>query len=374
MHTVHQPLCGVIPPHILTRVAPETLDQMRELASARSHRCADRSVALAAKAAPSRVHRGVYDGKHHIDLPGKLVRSDHKTRGGDREVGEAWDGSGDTWEFFARVFGRDSIDGRGMRIDSTVHDSRHFDNAMWTGEQMVYGDGDGVYFNRFTIAKEVIGHELTHGITQYSAGLGYFGQNGALNEHLSDAFGVMVKQYTYGQTVHQADWLIGAGLFTRKVDGVAIRSMAAPGTAYDDPVLGTDPQPDHMNGYVDTDDDNGGVHINSGIPNHAFYLAAMAIGGKSWNVMGKVWYRTLTERLQSDDDFAAFASATVDVAGALYGTGGSIQRIVAEAWAEVGLPVPLFATCTSMEGHVSRRVRIHDVQAVPPVMKPRRRA
>ena len=280
------------------------------------------------------------------------------------EVGEAWDGSGATFDFFEQVFGRNSIDGRGMRIDSTVHYSKRFDNAMWNGSEMVYGDGDGRIFNRFTVAKDVIGHELTHGITQYTAGLGYEGQTGALNEHISDAFGIMVKQYFFGQTVHDSDWLIGAGLFTPKIHGSAIRSMAAPGTAYDDPLVGRDPQPSHMSGYVETEDDNGGVHINSGILNHAFYLAAMAIGGKSWEVLGKIWYAVLTQRLKSDADFAAFAGATVEVAGEMFGNGGSVQRIVAEAWTEVGLPVPGF-TCTSATEHVSRRTGIRHVVADP---------
>jgi Zn-dependent metalloprotease len=260
-----------------------------------------------------------------------------------------------------------------MCIDSTVHYSKRFDNAMWNGSEMVYGDGDGRIFNRFTAAPDVIGHELTHGITQYTAGLGYFGQTGALNEHISDAFGIMVKQYKLGQTVHESDWLIGAGLFTKKIHAHGIRSMAAPGTAYDDPLVGRDPQPAHMNGYVETEDDNGGVHINSGILNHGFYRAAMALGGKSWEVLGWIWYATLTQRLTSDADFHDFARATVDIAGEKYGNGGSVQRIVAEAWTEVGLPVPLF-TCTSVTEHVSRRAGIHYVVGDSPVTKWRQRA
>ena len=225
----------------------------------------------------------------------------------------------------------------GMRIDSTVHFSRRFDNAMWNGSQIVYGDGDGRYFHRFTAALDVIGHELTHGVTQFTAGLAYSGQSGALNEHISDAFGIMVKQFFLGQTVTESDWLIGAELFTANVDGVAIRSMAAPGTAYDDPILGRDPQPSHMDHYVETEDDNGGVHINSGIPNHAFYLAATAIGGHSWEVTGQVWYAALTRHLGPNAEFHDFVSATSDAAAELYGSGGSVQRIVRQAWSEVGL-------------------------------------
>ena len=154
----------------------------------------------------------------------------------------------------------------------------------------------------------------------------------------------MVKQFRLGLSAKVSDWLIGAELFGPAVKGKAVRSMAAPGTAYDDPILGRDPQPAHMRNYVDTPDDHSGVHINSGIPNHAFYLAAIAIGGNTWEVLGRIWYATLTQRLTSDADFNDFARASVDVAGELYGNGGPIQRIVASAWSEVGLVVPLFDT------------------------------
>jgi Zn-dependent metalloprotease len=237
------------------------------------------------------------------------------------------------------VFGRNSIDNRGLRVDSVVHYGMHFDNAMWNGEQIVYGDGDGHLFNRFTASIDVIGHELTHGVTQYTAALGYTGQTGALNEHISDAFGIMVKQYTLGQSASESDWLIGAELFGPGVHGKAVRSMAAPGTAYDDPVLGRDPQPSHMRGYVDTPDDHGGVHINSGILNHAFYLAAVALGGMTWQVLGRIYYVALTERLTPDADFADFVRAIVDIAGELYGIGGRVQRVVADACGSVGIGV-----------------------------------
>jgi Zn-dependent metalloprotease len=189
------------------------------------------------------------------------------------------------------------------------------------------------------MALEVIAHELTHGMTQHSAGLAYFGQAGALNEHISDAFGIMVKQYKLGLSAAESNWLIGEGLFGPGVKGKAVRSMAAPGTAYDDPVLGRDPQPSHMKDYVNMADDRGGVHINSGIPNYAFYRAAKSIGGHTWPVLGKVWYVTVTERLSPVADFKEFASQTVSVAGELYGAESAVRRAVAEAWAAVGVPV-----------------------------------
>lgn len=185
---------------------------------------------------------------------------------------------------------------------------------------MVFGDGDGIIFTGFTGATDVIGHELTHGVTGSEANLTYQGQSGALNESISDVFGVMVKQYKLGQTAAQAEWLIGAGILAKGIKGVALRSMKAPGSAYDDPKLGKDPQPADMAHYVKTAEDNGGVHINSGIPNHAFYLIATALDGHSWEKVGQIWYDTLTDQnLKANASFATFANTTIRHAGARYG-------------------------------------------------------
>lgn len=380
MTTIPHHICGVIPPHILDRVAQHsddaaddaraTLKQMRELARDRTRSFVAGEPIIEPAAAAPKKRRNVYDAQHHRQLPGKLVMSEHKPRSSDVEVTEAYDGSGATFDFYSQVFSRNSIDDRGMRLDSTVHYSVRFDNAMWNGHQMVYGDGDGRLFRRFTASVDVIGHELTHGVTQYAAALGYSGETGALNEHISDAFGIMVKQFTHRLTARESDWLIGAELFTPAVRGKGVRSMAAPGTAYDDPVLGRDPQPAHMRGYVDTDDDNGGVHINSGIPNHAFYLAAIALGGNSWDVLGRIWYATATQRLNSDADFNDFARATTDIAGELYGNGGRVQNIVADAWSSVGIKTPLYG---SSHRHTSRTRPVDRPAALTAAAKWRRR-
>ena len=176
-------------------------------------------------------------------------------------------------------------------------------------------------------------------MTQHTSVLEYRGESGALNEHFSDVFGILVKQYALEQTAKQSSWIIGEGLFTRRVNGAGIRSMKAPGTAYDDPILGRDPQPSHMRHYVLTDDDNGGVHINSGIPNHAFYLAATAIGGHAWKVVGRIWYEVLTAKLGKRAQFSDMVRETVLVAGALFGNGSEVQKAVADAWEAVGLRV-----------------------------------
>jgi Zn-dependent metalloprotease len=282
--------------------------------------------------------RTIYTANNAEPLPGTPVRSEGAAPTGDLAADEAYDGLGSTWDFYYEVFKRNSIDDEGMPLLATVHYGQGYNNAFWNGRQMVFGDGDGQLFNRFTIALDVIGHELAHGVTEDEAGLVYMFQPGALNEHCSDCFGVCIKQRVLNQTAHEADWLIGAGLLGPTVNGVALRSMKEPGTAYDDPVLGKDPQPAHMDNYVDTWQDNGGVHINSGIPNRAFYLAATAIGGYAWEKAGRIWYETLRDiRLTSEPKFEQFAQLTIAVAGQLYGAGSTEQKAVGDAWAQVGV-------------------------------------
>jgi len=287
----------------------------------------------------NRLDRTIYDAKNSENLPGTVVKREGGKTKGERTVSEAYDYSGSTYNFFRDIFNRNSIDTRGMKLDSTVHYGEDYNNAFWNGTQMVYGDGDGEIFQRFTKSIDVIGHELAHGVTQYEAALEYGGQAGALNESFSDIFGSLVKQYSLKQKTEKADWLIGNGLFTRKVKGVALRSMKEPGTAYNDPTIGKDPQPGHMKDYVNTTSDNGGVHINSGIPNRAFYLTAVELGGYAWEKAGKIWYVALTERLRENANFQNAANSTFEVAGTLYGKGSSEQKVIGKAWFQVGIKI-----------------------------------
>jgi hypothetical protein len=368
VRNVRNVVCGAIPPHILERVAAHTsgeagenaratLEHMQELESGRVAATLLESVSVVAppsEEARPRKRLCVYDANNQFALPGQLAMSEHGPRSTDVEVTQAYDGSSATWDFFWRVFGRASVDGKGMRLVSTVHYGASFENAFWNGRQMIYGHADGRLFRSFTSSIDVIAHELTHGVTQHAAALGYSGETGALNEHLSDVIGIMVKQYMLGHSAHESDWLIGKEIFGPDVAGHAVRSMARPGSAYDDPVLGRDPQPSHMRDYVHTTEDHGGVHINSGILNHAFYLASMAIGGKTWEGAGLIWYAALTERLKPDANFADFARATVDIVGEVHGNGSPEQRNVAEAWSAVGLPVRLFECLSKGETNPMR--------------------
>ena len=334
----------IIPPYVLEQVANNTeepeqrkraIDNLSMQGQLRGMRIGISQFAFAGLDTGAK-RRTIYDAQHKQGLPGKLVRSEGQTAGKDVTVKEAYDFSGNTYDFYQTVFKRNSINNKGMRLDSTVHYGKGFDNAFWNGQQMVYGDGDAKLFDRFTKCIDVVGHELTHGITQFSAQLEYSDQSGALNESMSDVFGIMIKQWVLKQTAQQADWLIGAGLFMPKTGSnrTALRSMKAPGTAYDDPILGKDPQPAHMKDYYQGSDDNGGVHINSGIPNHAFCLAAVKIGGNAWDIAGQIWYEVLTTRLHTQSQFADAAAATRDVAKK-YGT--KAASAVNSAWKTVGL-------------------------------------
>jgi len=354
MHTHHSIFC-IIPPHMLQEIIRNGSSAQRDVAlqtlitseQMRGQRRVMRSVAtFVAKAAPAgNKQRTIYDAKNGAGLPGTLVRSEGDPASTDPAINEAYDGSGVTYDLYFDIYGRNSIDNNGLKLDSTVHYQKGYDNAFWDGKQMVYGDGDedqpvaDRLFNRFTIALDVIGHELTHGVTQNEANLAYWDQSGALNESLSDVFGSLVKQYQQKQTANQADWIIGEGLFTSNVNGVGIRSMKAPGTAYDDPVLGKDPQPAHIKDYVRTVEDNGGVHINSGIPNHAFYVTALELGGNAWEKAGRIWYKTLTDKLQERSTFQQACNLTVEAAGELFGVNSVEQQAVKKGWSEVGITV-----------------------------------
>jgi len=361
---------------VLAATAGRTLRLTQSLVAFRAQLSTGAPSPAAAKRQGRR--RQVFDCKSTSDLPGDLVRSETDTAPTrDKAANEAFDNAGTTWDFYNKIFGRESVDNHGKTLVSSVHYGENYDNAFWNGQQMVYGDGDGVIFQRFTTALDVIAHELTHGVTQFTAQLAYQDQSGALNESMSDVFGSLVKQWALGQTVDQADWLIGAAIMAPGFKGRALRDMANPGTAYDDPRLGKDPQPGDMKDYVQTEADNGGVHTNSGIPSRAFVLAAKAIGGNSWEKAGKVWYVTLTERLTGTADFAKCAAETVSVARDLFPEDSSIAAKVAKAWADVGVleEAPSTALLANIAGAYVIAPRMREVATAPsPAAKTKKRA
>ena len=339
----------IMPPHMLESIKVRGNDKQRKKALSLEklgQECRDERMSMApiggfevaevfGVAAVLNPNRKVYDGQRKATLPGALARSEGDGPTGDREVDEAFDGSGDTYKLYADIYGRNSLDGRGMQLKSTVHHRRNYDNAFWNGTQMAYGDGD--IFEPLTRSLSVIGHELSHGVVQFSGGLVYRDQSGALNEHFADVFGCLTEQYKQNQDVSKADWLIGAEIIGAGINGDALRSMKAPGMAYNDTLLGKDPQPFHMDEYVNTSFDNGGVHINSGIPNHAFYLYAMLLGGRSWEKAGHVWYDALQNINNPHASFTDWADETLNQAMTRFGTGTKELLFLRRAWKLVGV-------------------------------------
>ena len=341
----------IVPPHILRKLIDSKDRKLREialntlLASTQIRAQRDILSLLPNALGAGEKRRTIFDAKNMEPDPpqGVRVRGENDSPVGDSAVNEAFDGLGTTYDFYKQVLSRNSIDGNGMRLDAIVHYGDSFNNAFWNGQVMVFGDGDEDLFTSFTKSLDVIAHELTHGVTENTAGLVYHKQPGALNESMSDVFGSLVKQWLLKQDAASADWLIGADVFTPGLEGDALRSLKAPGTAYDSEMIGKDPQPAHMDDFQNLPDtrfgDNGGVHINSGIPNHAFYLTAVAIGGNAWDAAGHIWYETLSKNTGPDAKFQDFADATVGVGGRLYGPGSPEQVAVREAWREVGIEV-----------------------------------
>ena len=282
--------------------------------------------------------RHVFDAGGEELLPGRLVLAEQSFQGeADLHAREVFHACGTTFDLLATAFRRNSLDNRGMTIDATVHYGHRYANAFWNGRQVIFGDGDGKLFTRFTRDIEVVGHELGHAVIQDCARLPYRGESGALNEHLADVIGMMAKQFALHLTARESDWLIGRNLFGPDVQGLGIRSMLRPGTAYDDPVLGRDPQPAHVRAIDHSAEDNGGVHIISGIPNFVFAFASNILGGYTWDLLGRVWYHVLTTRLHRDATFQSFASDTIDVAGRLFGENSDVQDAVICGWTCAGV-------------------------------------
>ena len=346
----HSIFCA-IPPHVLREVVRNGGAEDREAAlqtllidNTQRNLRGIRLAAPVAESLVSRVsvlataqggkQRTIYDAHNTQILPGDVVRTEGAQATGDRAVDEAYDGLGHTYDYYFEELGRNSLDGQGGPLHGVVHFDQNYDNAFWDSQYMVFGDG---FLLDHLTELSVAAHELTHGVTEVEAQLVYLRQSGALNEHVSDALASVVKQYVNGrEDASEADWLIGEGIWRDDIQGQALRSMSNPGSAYDDPLIGKDPQPRHMDDYVRTPEDNGGVHINSGIPNRAFYLVATRIGGFAGGKVAAIWYATLRdERLSPRATFSEFALLTYVNAWNLFSK--EEAEIVESAWKEVGV-------------------------------------
>lgn len=347
MSCCHNPIHCILPPYLLDKMAEADDPAVRKLAIEAIARSAtlravrttlaQMPMMAALPSATRKKDRLIYDmkGQGSGFLPGTLVRQEGDPKSKDPAVNEAYDYSGITYDFYKKLFDRNSLDDRGMSLVSSVHLGRRYNNAFWNGEQMAYGDGDGVLFVRFTKSLDVVGHELTHGVVTHTCNLEYRNEPGALNEHFADVFGVLIKQWKRKHTAAKADWLVGAEIMGPGTSATSLRTFTEKKAFENDPNLGTDPQPKHLKDKYTGTADYGGVHINSGIPNHAFYLLARDLGGYAWEKAGHIWYRTLLA-LHQTSDFADMVEMTTQNAATLYGAGSTVEKAVVKAWKAVG--------------------------------------
>jgi thermolysin len=269
-------------------------------------------------------------------------------------------GAAKTFDYFSSVHGRNGIDGVGgprttaaganssvSLITSRVHFGKNYNNAFWHNNQMTYGDGDGTNYTPL-VTLDIAGHEMTHGVTQYTANLTYSNESGALNESMSDVFGVLVELYADGGVISGDTWKIGEDAYTPTRSGDALRYMDNPHLAGNAGYTSND-DPDHYSERYTGTGDSGGVHINSGIANHAFYLAAaggthhlsgVTVTGMGPADAGRIWYRALTLKMTSGTNFAGARTATLSSAADLFGATSAQYNTVANAWCAVGVGCP----------------------------------
>jgi Zn-dependent metalloprotease len=360
IHTLNPQFgCFIIPPNITQKILENGSERqkkdaertMQSIISIRGRRLSLLSQApllgqtLLAKVLQTQLDRLIFDANGESSLPGELKRREGQGPRGENDVDKAYDFSGDAFRLFKEAFERNSIDNSGMTLISTVNyiepGEEFYNNASWNGEQMIYGVPDPSIFKTFLL-RTVAAHEMGHGVVQHEGGLRYQKDTGALNEHFADVFGILAEQLNRNEDSDQSKWLIGEGIWADTINGESLRSMSDPGTAYDDPLIGKDPQPKHINNYadlpVDPFNDWGGVHMNSGIPNHAFYKAAKNIGGPAWSSAGVVWYAALKvlPGKPSTTTFQDLANTTNEIASRLFND-DSKRKAVYNAWKDVGI-------------------------------------
>lgn len=305
-----------------------------------------RAIDLSAKPVNTKLLRKVFDAKESKSDPGDLIWSEgEKKTHFSKDAKNVIAGAGHVWNFYKKIFNRNSIDNKGMSLIQTIgyreKNSKPYFNAFWDGKQMYYGSGSPKFTNSFTTDLDIIGHELSHAVIDFEAALNYKNQSGALNESFADVFGILIKQWANKTSARKSDWLIGKNILIRKN---ALRSMKSPGKAFrNDPVFGDDPQPAVMKDFVklpNTEDgDYGGVHYNSGITNHAFYITSFELNGNAWTKAGAIWYAALQDKtlLKKSANFQDAANATLQKAVLLFGKGSLAEKAVKKGWKETGV-------------------------------------
>ncbi|PDY45231.1 bacillolysin [Bacillus pseudomycoides] len=274
-----------------------------------------------------------YDAKNRSTLPGTLWTDTDNVFNASRDAAavDAHYYAGVTYDYYKNTFNRNSINDAGAPLKSTVHYGSNYNNAFWNGSQMVYGDGDGYTFTSLSGGLDVIGHELTHAVTEYSSNLIYQNESGALNEAVSDIFGTLVEYYDN----RNPDWEIGEDIYTPSQSGDSLRSMSDP-TKYGDP--------DHYSKRYTGSSDNGGVHTNSGIINKAAYLLAnggthygVTVNGIGKDKVGAIYYRANTQYFTESTTFSQARAGLVQAAADLYGANSAEVTAVKQSYDAVGV-------------------------------------
>ncbi|EMA6342387.1 peptidase M4 family protein [Bacillus cytotoxicus] len=252
----------------------------------------------------------------------------------DKAAVDAHVNAGKVYDYYKKTFNRNSFDNKGAKLISAVHVGEAWNNAAWNGVQMVYGDGDGKTFIPLSAGLDVIGHELTHAVTEYTANLVYQNESGALNESISDIMGVMVEKKS---------WDIGADIYTPDIEGDALRSLKDP-ASIPNPLKPGEGYPDHYSKRYVGPYDNGGVHINSSINNKAAYLVSeggehygVKVTGVGREATEKIYYHALTKYLTANADFKMMRQAALQSAEDLYGENSKAVQAVDKAYEAVGV-------------------------------------
>ncbi|MRS62795.1 M4 family metallopeptidase [Larkinella terrae] len=335
--------CHIIPPFVVDKLKeagveiPSQKTINREFRERRDEKNALlRSEAFLVTPPIKNADRFVYDSKTTQHQRLLLVRKEGGPAAPDAVVNTVYENAAAVRDYYKTALNYFSVDNRGADLILNVHFGKEYANAFWDGDEMTFGDGDGQVFTNLANALDVTAHELTHGVVQYTANLTYKGQSGALNEHYADVFGSVIKQHAKKQTAATADWLIGDEIMGPTLQGQALRSMKAPGTAYNNALMGQDPQPDHMSKLYKGAADNGGVHINSGIPNKVFFLVATAIGTDKAALL---WFETL-KTLKPTTNFKSFKTALLKIAKKLTTAGNvpaTTETVTKQSFESVGL-------------------------------------
>jgi hypothetical protein len=339
--------CFFIPPQISKSIALKGSRKQKETAinnlalSSRLRGLRDGLVQVDPERPTGELSRFIYTADNTENLPGILVANEGDDNRPSKDIDSVYDLLGVMYDVMRELTGLNSLDGNGIPLIATCHFGEDYNNAFFDGEQFAMGEGDGGdkkggLFNSFAHDATVIFHEGGHGYLRYIAPfLTYYGENGAVNEHCADVLAAIIEQTYLKQKVTETDWLIGRNIFSKNVKGKAVRSFKSPGTAYDDPVVGKDLQPAHMDDLYTGKRDNGGVHLNSGILNKFFYETAMKIGGNIAGKTARMWFGGMQE-LNDEVELIDFYNIIKAQSISIFGKNTKEHKAVLAAGAVVG--------------------------------------